>query len=231
MSSGSPPHDADERLGFVAAADALAQLHLTVDDLADPDVRSLVIRHEHPEFDRALREGLPDVEVDDESINPRLHLAMHEIVAAQLWDGDPPEAWETAARLLELGYERHEILHMLAAPVAQQIWGTLHEERPYDRDLHVAALEALPGSWEEERATGTGRAASRRRAQGRSPGGAVDSPTTSSLRTVSSDPSTSREAGGAASQPSGPNGTASVPVSFGTLAALCPEKSGGHRPY
>jgi Domain of unknown function (DUF1841) len=156
MSSGSPPHDADERLGFVAAADALAELHLTVDDLADPDVRSLVIRHEHPEFDRALREGLPDVEVDGESINPRLHLAMHEIVAAQLWDGDPPEAWETAARLLELGYERHEILHMLAAPVAQQIWGTLHEERPYDRDLHVAALEALPGSWEEERATGTG---------------------------------------------------------------------------
>jgi hypothetical protein len=81
---------------------------------------------------------------------------MHEIVATQLWDGDPPEVWATAARLLESGYERHEILHMLAAPVAQQVWGTLHEERPYDRALHVAALHALPGSWEQERATRTG---------------------------------------------------------------------------
>jgi hypothetical protein len=138
---------------FVGDPDTLAELNLTVADLADPDIRSLVIRHEHGEFDRALREGRGEIEVDGESINPRLHLAMHEIAATQLWDDEPPEVWETAARLLELGYDRHQVLHMLAAPVAQQIWGTLHEERPYDRDLHVAALQALPGSWEEERAT------------------------------------------------------------------------------
>jgi hypothetical protein len=81
---------------------------------------------------------------------------MHEIVATHLWDDDPPEVWGTAARLLDLGYDRHEILHMLAAPVAQQVWGAWHEERPYDRALHVAALQALPGSWERERTTTTG---------------------------------------------------------------------------
>ncbi len=156
MSPGSPPRGADERRHFVADPDALAELHLTLTDLADPDMRALVIRHEHPELDQPLRADRPDVEIDGEPINPRLHLAMHEIVATQLWDDDPPEVWETAARLLGLGYDRHEILHMLAAPVAQQVWGTLHEKRPYDRDVHVAALEALPGSWEEERTTRTG---------------------------------------------------------------------------
>jgi hypothetical protein len=156
MSPGSPARDADARLGFVAEPAALAELDLTVADLADPDVRSLVIRHEHPELDRALREGRRELEVDGEPINPRLHLAMHEIVSTQLWDDDPPEVWATAARLLESGYDRPEILHMLAAAVAQQVWGTLHEQRPYDRDLHVAALQALPASWERERATTAG---------------------------------------------------------------------------
>jgi Domain of unknown function (DUF1841) len=155
MAPGSLSRDADARLGFVAAPAALAELDLTVADLAEPDMRSLVIRHEHPELDPALREGRREVEVDGAPMNPRLHFAMHEIVATQLWDDDPPEVWATAARLLESGYDRHEILHMLAAPVAQQVWGTLHEERPYDRDLHVAALQALPGSWEQERATTT----------------------------------------------------------------------------
>ena len=59
--------------------------------------------------------------------------------------------WETATRLLSSGYERHEILHMLGRPVAEQIWSTLQEERPYDRALHVDQLAKLPGSWEQER--------------------------------------------------------------------------------
>ena len=35
-------------------------------------------------------------------------------------------------RLRDAGYERHEILHMLARPVSEQIWGAPHDERPYD---------------------------------------------------------------------------------------------------
>jgi hypothetical protein len=63
--------------------------------------------------------------------------------------------WETAVRLLDAGYERHEILHMLGRPVSDQVWAALHDERPYDRERHVAALRALPGSWEQERVTRT----------------------------------------------------------------------------
>jgi hypothetical protein len=140
-----------DRQPFVADAGVLAALGASVEDLADPDVRSLVIRNEHPEFEQALREGRGEIDLGDGPINPRLHLAMHEIVATQLWDNSPPEVGETAMRLLEAGYRRHEILHMLGRPVSDQIWAALREAGPYDRDRHVAALQALPESWERER--------------------------------------------------------------------------------
>ena len=78
-----------DRQQFVGDADALASLGILVEDLADPDVRRLVIRHEHPEFEEALEKGLDEVDIGNGPMNPRLHLAMHEIVATQLWDDSP----------------------------------------------------------------------------------------------------------------------------------------------
>lgn len=140
-----------EHRRFLADADVLAELGLDLAELADPDVRGYALRMEHPEIDQALRDGRDEVELDGQRVNPRLHLAMHEVVANQLWNDDPPEVWETAQRLLARGYERHEILHMLASAMSAQIWSALHEQQPYDHADHVAALNALPGSWERQR--------------------------------------------------------------------------------
>ena len=159
MSQRSDAHDQRDRRRFVADPDALAALDLKLEQLSDPEVRLVVIRHEHPEFEEALKEGRREIEASDGPMNPRLHLTLHEVVATQLWDDSPPEVWGTAVRLRDAGYDRHEILHMLARPVSEQIWGALHEERPYDHDRHVAALQALPGTWERER---TARTAARR---------------------------------------------------------------------
>jgi hypothetical protein len=93
-----------------------------------------------------IHRRLHEIDLGDGPMNPRLHLAMHEIVATQLWDDSPPEVWETAARLLHAGYERHEIFHMLSRPVADQVGGALRDEQPYDEERHIAALRALPGS-------------------------------------------------------------------------------------
>lgn len=146
-----PSFDELDRRRFVADPDVLGELGLRLDDLADPDVRSYVIRHEHPELEDALMGSRDEVDLGYGPFNPRLHLTMHQIVATQLWDGDPPEVWETAVRLLEDGYERHEILHMLSRPVSDQVWSAFHDDRPYDRGRHIAALRALPGTWERER--------------------------------------------------------------------------------
>ena len=155
MSRRSDARGEDDRRRFVADPDVLAALDLKFEQLSDPDVRSVVIRHEHPEFEQALKEDRRQIEGSDGPMNPRLHLKLHEIVATQLWDDSPPEVWDTAVRLLDAGYERHEILHMLARPVSDQLWEALHDERPYDHERHAAALHALPGSWERERTTTT----------------------------------------------------------------------------
>jgi hypothetical protein len=41
------------------------------------------------------------------------HIDRHLAVADRLWRGDPPELWEAAQRLLDLGEDRHSVLHTL----------------------------------------------------------------------------------------------------------------------
>lgn len=150
--SGDPSaEDQRARRPFVADPDVMARLGLSLEDLADEDSRGLVLQAEHPEFEHALKAGVREFDGPDGPVNPRLHLVVHGVVATQLWDNSPPEVWETAKRLLHAGYERHEVLHMLGRPVLAQVWEAWHDERAYDRDAHVAALNALPGSWERER--------------------------------------------------------------------------------
>lgn len=143
--------DHQARREFVADPDVLARLGIGLDELADEELRAVVIRAEHPELEEALQAGVRECEGPNGPMNPRLHLVMHGIVAAQLWEDSPPEVWQAASRLLDSGYERHEILHMLCRPVASQVWEAWIDEQAYDRDAHVAALRALPGTWERER--------------------------------------------------------------------------------
>jgi hypothetical protein len=65
----------------------------------------------------------------------------------QLWEDDPPQTWLTAKRLLNLGYERHEVLHMLGSVVSAAVWEAINEDEELDPSGFVADLERLPGSW------------------------------------------------------------------------------------
>ncbi|WP_049573041.1 hypothetical protein [Nonomuraea sp. SBT364] len=59
-------------------------------------------------------------EIDEE------HLAWHEEIATRLWEGDPPQLWEAAQRLLDLGHDRHDVLHVLIE-IAERIGGDPEE--------------------------------------------------------------------------------------------------------
>ena len=148
-----PGAAAEERRRFVCppARGQFEEIELSLLDPADPDDRRFLIEAEHPELVRALQEDRDEIVLHGQQMSPRLHVTLHEIVANQLWDDDPPEAWRTARRLLDLGYERHEILHMLCSAMATEIWGVLHEDRPADHERYVRALEQLPESWEAGR--------------------------------------------------------------------------------
>jgi hypothetical protein len=61
------------------------------------------------------------------------HIEDHLALADRLWRGDPPELWEAAQRLLDLGEERHAVMHTLintiqaAGPDPDDIASTLAE--------------------------------------------------------------------------------------------------------
>ena len=129
----------------------LGEIELALLHPDDPDDRGILIRAEHPELEEALEADLDTVRVGGHDVNPRLHLALHEAIANQLWEDDPPEVWQTAKRLLGIGYERHEVLHMLASTMTEELWQALQDRRPYDRARHVRSLQALPGDWEAAR--------------------------------------------------------------------------------
>ncbi|GII54851.1 hypothetical protein Pth03_32400 [Planotetraspora thailandica] len=65
--------------------------------------------------DEADRRILLEIDHADELSRPDLeeHLAWHEEIARRLWVGDPPQLWEAAERLIDLGHDRHDVLHVL----------------------------------------------------------------------------------------------------------------------
>ncbi len=111
-------------------------------DPSDSDDRSLLVEAEHPEFARALRQH-EDVDVDGATVDPRLHLALHEIVAKQLWDGQPPETWAAAQRLTGLGFDRHDVFHALMRAVSDIVYAAMQEPLMDRTDDMRAALDAL----------------------------------------------------------------------------------------
>jgi hypothetical protein len=143
-------------------------IDLALLDPADPDERRLLIEAEHPALRLALRDEVDEIVVDGQVMSPRLHITLHEIVAERLWADDPPETWLTAQRLSALGYDRHEVLHMLMSVLSDELHQAMQEPgaAPQDPQAGRAALAALPGSWEGQReAAPTNRA--ERRAQQR----------------------------------------------------------------
>ena len=142
----------DRRRFAVQASDGEVDgIELTYLDPDDPDDRHLLILAEHPELAEAMEDGIEEVEIEGQVVSPSMHITLHEMVANQLWDDDPPETWSTAERLVGLGYERHEVLHMLASVASDSIWRAMHEQEPFDLERFVGELNELPGSWERLR--------------------------------------------------------------------------------
>lgn len=107
-------------------------------DPGDPDDRDLLILGEHPEFhDQYLRDEPPS-----DSDGSGLHLALHAVVANQLWDGEPVEAWQAAKRLLADGMDRHDVLHALCEVVVKSLHAGLTGAR-VDASGYRAELAAI----------------------------------------------------------------------------------------
>lgn len=122
-------------------------------DPADPDDRRLLIEGEHPEYHQVLTDPAAGDEIG--GVNPRLHLSIHEIVANQLWEDDPPEVWQAARRLRDRGLDRHEILHRLMSVAVDQLHGALTSGTAADTAAYARGLDRIAA--ERKRAAGQAR--------------------------------------------------------------------------
>ena len=85
----------------------------------------------------------------DHAGNPRLHLMMHQIVARQILDDNPPQTWQAVQRLAGLGYRWHDIMHMIAGLVSDDVHRALTGQAHPDSADYARRLDELPAGWPE----------------------------------------------------------------------------------
>lgn len=75
--------------------------------------------------------------------------ALIQAIENQIEAAQPPAALATLNKLSLVGYERGEILHLMAMVLAHEIKAMLAEDRPFDGTAYEQALRALPELPEE----------------------------------------------------------------------------------
>ncbi len=122
-------------------------LDLELLDPDDEDERTFLLEAQHLEWEEALERHEEATNADGEPVNPTLHVALHGVVANQVLGDDPPETWQTVRRLAGLGYDWHNVMHMIMELVSEDISRAMTEKRPFDREDYARRLHALPGDW------------------------------------------------------------------------------------
>ncbi|MDE2271723.1 MAG: DUF1841 family protein, partial [Xanthomonadaceae bacterium] len=102
---------------------------------------------QHPELEEALERDEEITNAEGEPMSPRLHVTLHTVVANQLLADEPPETWQTVQRLAGLGYDWHNVMHMIMRPVSDQVWRAMAEKQPFDPADYARRLAELPGDW------------------------------------------------------------------------------------
>jgi hypothetical protein len=122
-------------------------LDLELLDPTDDDELGLILEAMHPEYWDALARHEQVVADNGEPVDPTLHVTLHQVVARQILSGEPAETWHTVQRLAGMGYDWHNVMHMIAAVVGQDIYHAVKEHRTFDRADFVRRLDELPGDW------------------------------------------------------------------------------------
>jgi hypothetical protein len=83
--------------------------------------------------------------------NEILRQAILEVINNQIRDNDPPETKQTYERLRKEGFSEEETLKLIGYVVASEVFTVLKENRPYDNEKFIAALQSLPQlPWEKK---------------------------------------------------------------------------------
>ncbi|EJK99140.1 hypothetical protein PflQ2_0227 [Pseudomonas fluorescens Q2-87] len=82
-----------------------------------------------------------DIDSDEEEF---VENTLIQAIENQIESDNPPAAKATFNKLTLVGYERDEILNLMAHVLAVEIDAILEEDRPFNTEWYEAALRALP---------------------------------------------------------------------------------------
>ncbi|WP_392892529.1 hypothetical protein ACF6ZU_11710 [Pseudomonas migulae] len=82
-----------------------------------------------------------DIDSDEEEFTEN---TLVEAIENQIESDNPPAAKATFNKLTLVGYEREEILNLMAHVLAVEIDAILEEDRAFNTEWYEAALRALP---------------------------------------------------------------------------------------
>ena len=82
-----------------------------------------------------------DIDNDEEEFTES---TLIEAIENQIESDNPPAAKATFNKLTLVGYEREEILELMALVLAHEIDAMLRDDRPFDGAWYEQALRALP---------------------------------------------------------------------------------------
>ena len=80
-----------------------------------------------------------------ERASPEVERVLREAVLNQVVSNEPPETALTLARLQREGISKDEAIRWISAALLQEMSVMIRNNRPYDHDSYVAALNRLPG--------------------------------------------------------------------------------------
>lgn len=86
-----------------------------------------------------------------ETDSHKLRKAILEVITTQIRDNDPPETKQALIRLQDKGFSEEGALKLIGYVVVSEVFSVLKENRQYDKEKYIAALNNLPSlPWEKE---------------------------------------------------------------------------------
>jgi hypothetical protein len=87
----------------------------------------------------------------ERNVNPYARAMILEVVDNQLRSNDPPHTQQTFKRLIAAGHSEEEAKRLIACVVSAEIFDILKQQKPFNLDRFVKALDKLPTMpWDEE---------------------------------------------------------------------------------
>lgn len=83
-------------------------------------------------------------DIDNEDEEAFAEATLTQAIENQIESGEPPAALATFNKLKLVGYEREDILNLMAHVLAFEIDAMLDADRPFDTQWYETALRALP---------------------------------------------------------------------------------------